>query len=379
MRLLKFDTINPESYLIKKYKENYASVSGMNRRELLDWIISLRSNFSDFYTFNLRQNGWEAEEFILSQLYIEKAAEDLFGSNRLIKKTIESFKDKVRPLKLRWNKRIIVDYIKQYKPDVIFVREVSGIPSEFWKFFVDRSLLVCRLAASLPKNWSPLDWDFILTSTDTFKDFFKLNKIDSVINQNGFDERILTEINSTGKKHNVTFIGGLGNRFWKQRTRLAEYISENTDFKWWGVKGSDIQDDSALSKSYNGIMSGIEMLQIYKDSKIVFNDYGEIAEGTGVNQRIFEVMGIGSLLLTRDADNIRKNFPKNIMVTYKDENDCIDKINYFIKNDSEREEIASAGQKYILENFSYKFLMKEFDMLLKKKFNEKFSNNKNRW
>jgi len=114
------------------------------------------------------------------------------------------------------------------------------------------------------------------------------------------------------------------------------------------------------------------MLQIYSQSKIVFNDYGKVADGMAVNQRMFEVLGLGSLLLTREADNLKKEYPANIFVTFRDEKDCLDKINYYLKNDEEREEIASAGQKYILNNFTYKILMKDLDNVLKKSYNKKF-------
>lgn len=379
MKLLKFDTINPESYLIKKTNENFSKVKEFSRTELLDWIISLRSNFSDFYTYNLKNEGWEAEEFIVSDFYIEKVADEIYRGKTGLKRTYESVKDILRPLKSRWNKRIIVDYIKQYKPDVIFVREVIGIPSEFWRYFMDRSLLVCRIAAKIPRNWSPLDWDMILTSTETFRNFFILNKVDSYINHNGFDERILNELKPAEKIYDVTFTGGLGKIFWESRTKCAEYVASKSDFKWWGVKGKDITSDSSLSKSYQGVTSGLEMLQIYKNSKIVFNDYGEIAEGRAVNQRIFEVLGTGSLLITREADNLMRDFPKDIFVMYKNEKDCIEKVNYYLKNEKEREEIAQSGQKFIIENYNYKTLMKEFSELLKKKFEKKFFNNKKQW
>jgi len=379
LRLLKFDTVNPEKYLLEKLAENSQKISGFGKKELLDWIISLRCNFSDFYTYNLKNLGWEAEEFIVSDLYFEKAAKEIYDGMLPFKKLKESFKDGIRPLKHRWRRRVLVDYIKRFKPDVIFVREVIGIPSDFWKYFNDRALIVSRLAASLPLNWSPLDWDLIFTSTLTFRNFFSINKVSSVINQNGFDERLINEVKNDGKKYDFTFVGGLGRRYWKKRTECAEYLASNTNFKWWGIKGSDIGESNSLSKSYNGIKSGIEMMQIYKDSKIVFNDYGEIAEGEAVNQRIFEVMGIGSLLLTRHADNIKKIFPPDTHVMFKDERDCADKVNYFLKNEKEREEIAANGQRFILENFNYKNIMKELDIFLKKKFNEKFQDFKNRW
>ena len=117
------------------------------------------------------------------------------------------------------------------------------------------------------------------------------------------------------------------------------------------------------------------MLQIYKNSKIVLNDYGEIAGGVGVNQRLFEALGVGTFLLTRYSDNLKRQYPANIFMIYTDENDCVDKAKYFLRNDKERDEIASAGQKFVLENYNYKFLMKELSKILEESYKKKFNSN----
>lgn len=373
MKLLKFDTVNPEEYLTKKVLDNLDLVTKMDRKDLLDWIISLRSNFSDFYTHNLKKLGWDAEEFFVTPYYIDKVADELYGSSKKLMKITESLKDKIRPVRKRWILNVILDYIKYFKPDVIFVREVIGLPSEFWRSYNDKALLVSRIAAPIPRHWSLTDWNLILTSTHAYKNFFELNGVESFINPNGFDERILKEIGKCDKDYDVTFVGGLGDRYWAGRTKCVNYFAGKIDFKWWGYCGNKYPEDHPIRKSNQGITSGMDMLRIYKRSKIVFNDYGEIAENAGVNQRLFEVLGIGSLLLTRAAENLRKNFPENIFVTFSDEKDCLDKMNYYLKNEKEREEIASAGQKFILENYSFEKLMKNIDQILKNSYRKKFS------
>ncbi|MEO8666629.1 MAG: glycosyltransferase, partial [Ignavibacteria bacterium] len=237
-----------------------------------------------------------------------------------------------------------------------------------------KSLMVSRLAAPVPKYWSPADWDMILTSTPAYKTFFELNGIPTYINHNGFDKRIINELRDGAKLNDVIFVGGLGNGVWSKRTKCVEFLSDKVNFKWWGYNNTDYPAEHPVMKSWQGLTSGLEMLQLYKQSKIVFNDYGEIAEGMAVNQRMFEVMGVGSLLLTREVPNLKKDFPENIFITFKDEKDCLDKINYYIANQRERQEIAAAGQKFILANFSYEKLMKELDAILKERYKKKFSN-----
>ncbi len=372
MRIIKFDTVNPEKYLNSLIEKNEEKVDKMNRQEMLEWIIATRSNFSDFYTFNLRQMGWEAEEFIVTDRYLEKVEKDLYGSSKAVKNIKDMLADTVRPVKDRRKLNIIKDYLNRYKPDVIFVREQIGIPSEFWGSFSRKSLIVSRIAAPVPRFWSPADFDLIFTSTEIYRKFFELNNVRSVINANGFEERVLAELRHGEKLYNTTFVGGLGDKFWLNRTRCARYLAKNTDIKWWGYNEEVFEKNDPLIKVHQGLTAGLEMLQIYRDSKIVFNDYGEIADGMGVNQRIFEVLGVGSFLLTRKADNLEETFPKGLFEVFTDEKDCLDKINYFLRNEKEREEIAAAGQQHVLKNYSYKNLASEIDRVLRENFKTKF-------
>ena len=375
LRLLKFDTINPQIYLDKKIEENKELIEKMSRKELLEWIISTRGNFSDFYTYNLNKLGWESEEFYTNDHYIDKVASEVYGSGKKYKYLIQAIRDKIHPVKDRTKLNVIYAYVKKYKPDVILVREQTGIPSHFWKSFDSRTLLVSRLAAPVPRHWYPSDWDLILSSTEAYKTFFELNGVPAYINQNGFDERVLKELKEEGKKYEVTFAGGLGDKYWMKRTKCFEYVAENLDFKWWGYNYNKKSIENNLNKAWQGLTSGIEMLQIYKNSKIVLNDYGEIAGGVGVNQRLFEALGVGSFLLTRYSDNLKRQYPANIFMTYTDEKDCVDKAKYFLRNDKERDEIALVGQKFVLENYNYKILMKELSKILEESYEKKFKSN----
>ena len=133
-----------------------------------------------------------------------------------------------------------------------------------------------------------------------------------------------------------------------------------------------ISKDSLIMKAWQGVTSGLDMLQIYKDTKVVVNDYGDIADGEGVNQRIYEVMGVGSLLLTRESDTLKRNFPENTFATFRSDEECKEKIKYFLSNDTEREEIAKRGQEYISANYNYDNLMKDLSGLLKERYFNKF-------
>lgn len=373
MKILKFDSIHPIDYL-KEDKESLNNLEQMSRGEYLEKLINTRINYSDFYTYNLRKYGWSGEEFFMNDpIYFEKIAKELYSSKYLAKVIKENIKNKIRPVPNRWKKRIIADYVHYYKPDVIFVREYSEIESIFWhNKFRKKCLLVNRIAAPVSEVWNPRCWDLIYTSTEIYKSFFELQNVNTIINPNGFDERVLRELSETGKIRELVFIGGLGGPFFKQRTSLFKEISNQVELEWWGYGRENIDNKTSLFNSWKGLAAGIKMFKVTKEAKIALNDYIDIASGSAVNQRIFEVLGVGTFMLTRESKNLRVDFPKDIFVTFKQAKDCIDKIKYFLKNENEREEIARHGQQFVLENYSYQKLMKEVSEQLQSAYEAKF-------
>lgn len=373
-RLLKFDVIHPFEYLQEKQLE-WSDTNKLSRKEYLNRLIKLRSNYSDFYTYHLNNLGWDAEEFFMTDpLYYEKVAKEVFGRNYLLEKLKWKVVNRLQPATggHKWHKKIIEAYIDKFKPDVIFVRS-NPLGSDFWKNFRKDALIVGRLSARLPFNWHPNHFDLIYTDQQDFKKFFELHDVKTILNKQGFDSRINDELINREKRFEVTFVGGLGTENFLKRTNFFNYMaSQLEDFKWWGYwwkyggDGRKLKDFPPLESTFQGITSGLEMFQKFKDSKINLNDYVDTANGIGFNQRMFEVMGTGSFLLTRDAPNFANTFPEDIFITYNTNEDCLDKIKYFLKHEKERDEIADSARKFIAENYSYQDIAEEFSKDLKK-------------
>ncbi len=380
MKLIKFDTLYPSIYLDKKIKESLPDIKKMNFIQMNEWLIRLRMNFSDFYTYNLRQLGWDANEiFILSNhYYIQKSGYYYFGHYFFVLQLIYKISNKLFPGKFLLMERLLKKIIAIEKPDIIFIREQSGINSLFWDQFRDKMLVVSRMECGIPKYWSPVCFDYIFTNIKTYKDFFNSNRIPTSNNFSGFDQRILAEIDSFKKNYEVVFIGGLGYPTFKEKTDFFESLIANAnskfDFKWWGYK-EDIEFDEKfpeLAKHFMGSTGGMEMFNIFAQSKIVLNDYGIAAGGQGMNQRIYEVMGVGTFLLTRESQMFDEW--QDAICTFSSTEDCIKKIIYYLEHEKEREEIAKRGQNYVFVNFNYLNIMKILSEDLIKAYDRKFKN-----
>lgn len=82
-----------------------------------------------------------------------------------------------------------------------------------------------------------------------------------------------------------------------------------------------------------------------------------------IKGRNFEIPGCKGFLLTSDADNLRDYYQdgKEIVI-YKDFEDLIEKIRYYLKNDRERKKIAEAGYQKTLKEHTYE---KRFNEIFK--------------
>lgn len=163
-----------------------------------------------------------------------------------------------------------------------------------------------------------------------------------LLGQWGCNNYLCNKLNIT-KIYDVVFIGGChGNRKELVEQLIKEGIKIKTFGRGWG-NGNE------------GRISQLDLIRIYNQSKIVFNmSFTSKMDRIQVNSRDFEAPGCGSLLLTRDTDEIRECFmPDKEIITYKDVDDAVDKIKFYLMNDAEREKIAKNGYKRVMKDHTY--------------------------
>lgn len=106
-----------------------------------------------------------------------------------------------------------------------------------------------------------------------------------------------------------------------------------------------------------------EMAMVYGQSKIVFN----ASINGDVNMRVFEAMAAGALLVTdRIGNGLADLFEEGThYIAYSTISEAMEKIDYFLNKNEERERIASAGQRSVLKHHTYdhrwKLILKESD------------------
>lgn len=370
MRVLKFDTFYPTNYLDLKKSENKEILAALNYEEYYDWLMSQRSYLSDFFTFQMNKNGWEAIEFIThDSLLIKKLIENgtistksnlwflkniIFRLSRL--RLIDFITFKYKEIFKKDIYYYLDLYIQKVNPDIIFLREPTQLNGDYFTKYKNRkfiiSLIGCRTEHAL--NWNEKRSDLILTILPEYQSYYNLQGVDSILIEYGVDKRIYDESTSINKKYDCVFVGLLGDPVQKLKSQNLEYIAQNNKLLWWGIKGADIDLYPNLVRTWQGYTSGIDMYKIYGQSKIILNDYVDTANNKNVNLRTKEVWSVGGFLLTRQPSNDPFfDCEKKPLAYYLDSVDCLSKIEYYLENEKEREIIADYGRQYALENYNY--------------------------
>ena len=127
---------------------------------------------------------------------------------------------------------------------------------------------------------SILDSNATSYRTFEYKEFFQLHGIESHIIRDAFESSLINRINKDTQKYEVTFIGSLCTNYQFNKTCLLESVAEFFDFHWWGPIGEEKDSYPFLMKSHNGITGGLEMYNIYANTKVNINDYPDVAGGT---------------------------------------------------------------------------------------------------
>lgn len=89
--------------------------------------------------------------------------------------------------------------------------------------------------------------------------------------------------------------------------------------------------------------------KIYSSAKIVLNTNKRF----DLNMRVFEGMCSGSLMLSEDFDGRKDIFKEDQLAVFSSEDEMLEKIRYYPKNEEEREKIAYSGMIEVLEKHTY--------------------------
>jgi hypothetical protein len=122
-----------------------------------------------------------------------------------------------------------------------------------------------------------------------------------------------------------------------------------------------------LKKSLKAPVYGKKMYDTILESKVVLNIHADSSPLYASNMRLFETTGIGSCLLTDWKENINELFEADKeVVTFRNEQESIEKAKWLLANEKERSSIAMAGQKRVFSSHLYEHRLPQLLNIFKK-------------
>lgn len=193
--------------------------------------------------------------------------------------------------------------------------------------------------------------------------------IEAVYLPMGYDGSIFNRIDKNEKIFDIAFIGAKSALRKKLLNAVAKYSFENNRkleiiMPLWTKRNvfhkiRNIWHEIIFKNKFpylsntvkNTTVNAKEAAILYNQSKICVNIHTELH--TGLNPRGFEIMGCGSFhLVDKNAESLLTK--QEHVAIFQNEIDLINKIDYYLKNDKEREDIAEKGFIYVKNKFTVK-------------------------
>jgi len=359
------------AFLDEFYKQNI-NIQKLNYEHLKQKLMAQLFGSSNFYSSSLNKNNWNANELIINDWNLQSkwASEHKIKiqkeENSFLRFIPESLKNILNLQK--WVKKILFEQIKYYKPDVLYICNLSILnKTDMDELKKHVKLIVGQIASPISIYISTLkQYDLLISSLPNYVKDFQKNGIKSEYLAWCVDKSIFNKVRTNQRKYNVVYIGGLTPHH-KKGNKLLEKILQDVNVDVWGYAVNLLPPNSIIKKHYHGTCWGIEMYKTFAASKIVINRHIDVANNYANNMRMFEATAMGALLMTdnnRGLDNFFVDGKE--VVTYNSPDDLVQKIKYYLENEKERNKIAQSGQKKTLKYHNYEIRMKELDKILRK-------------
>lgn len=374
-------------------KQFYKKHPGLERKtfeeqkSILDYDAH---SWADFWSHSLKPHGFDVSDIHVNNRPLQKAwaAENgvFFKRNT-------------------WIPDIAFEQVKQFQPDILFLADFSHFDVG-WLQEVKRQCPSLRLTLAWYGSYYPdlqifEAVDAVLSCIPELVEECKAHGLVTYHLNHAFESRILDRLKQTsGMAINFSFVGQIarGKGLHNQRLRILSEIVKHCEisiytpgksgFEKWksegkhyvyrfaqnlkaaGVSNAVLKEIPVVRKAanwaeppdqtrelgrhLNEAVFGLDMFQTLKDSMVTLNQHIDVSDRSASNMRLFEATGVGTCLLTDWKENLHELFePEKEVVSYRNVDECVEKVRWLLNEPAERQKIAKAGQERTLKEHTF--------------------------
>jgi spore maturation protein CgeB len=363
--------------------------------------------WADFWSIALGKLGYEADEVVSNAEAMQKAW---------------AREHDLRYDENNWLFEITTAQIKAFRPDVLFVNDYLTYNADYLRELKSECSfirLVLGWCGAPYGDASVFDeYDIVLSSVPELVTTFRSAGHRCEHINHAFDPRILGRIGECNTTVDFSFVGTIAkkNKFHNSREILLLKLLAQTPLQIWidthspslqergnvlirqwafdavqaasrvGVPNATLEAlpisrkvrqwnarpalspkvDSRISKVAKPPLFGLKMFQQLQCSRVTLNTHIDISATHASNMRLYEATGVGGCLLTDTKSNLRDLFEPDVeVVTYNNWEECVEKLNYLLAHESERQAIAQAGQRRTLRDHNFAARATQLDQIIK--------------
>lgn len=272
------------------------------------------------------------------------------------------------------NKRLI-EAVDQLTPDIVIIIKGLGIKPETVKeikkrqpkmhvagWIFDVTLGGVMVSDSEPYITLIKEFDtFYTIDNDAVPELKKLG-VNALWVPEGCDIKMHSEqvINSVQERKygaDVVFLGAVGSIHPNREKFLKRLYDEGINFKIYGdVYYPEGKDPEWIQNTHTGYSAVNDMHSIVvQSSKIVIGLDGWPHRSKSWSARLYRTMCAGGFYLTTHTKDIETCFEiGKHLDTFKDEDEMVEKVLYWLQNDEKREQVAETGCKLVQDKYKFK-------------------------
>lgn len=322
----------------------------------------------------------------------------------------------------KWLFDITTAQVVAFQPEILFVNDYVTFSASYLSYLKSACPSIRLVLGWCGAPYSDAsvfkEYDVVLSSAPELVQHFIDQGHRSFLINHAFDPRILTRLDSvTTAPVDFAFIGSIAKKqgFHHEREALLLRLLEETPLRLWttmesgswqlsagirsrqliydfvhGAKRMGIPEsmlgigllgnalrwserpvlpppiDQRLVRAARDPVFGLEMFAQLAHSRITLNSHIDMSEKYASNMRLYEATGVGSCLLTDWRPNLPELFdPETEVVTYETAEECIEKVEYLLGHEEQRQSISRAGQKRALRDHTFDNRAVQLDDLIR--------------